>query len=86
MHYSFCVTGPTRWPGTARPRLPVALSGVRLQIMTLLWVHPGLTPADVQERLGLTKDLAPTIRSMTRDGLLRRVWKGVYMAAIAAED
>jgi len=62
----------------------VALSGVRLQIITLLREHPkGLTPAEVQERLGCPKDLAPTIRSMARDGLLRRVAKGIYTAATA---
>ena len=77
-------TPAPQWrPGTLRPRLPVALSGVRLQIMTLLRDLPGLTPADVQERLGCPKDLAPTIRSMARDGLLRRVQKGVYTAVIA---
>lgn len=72
---------PQWQPGTARPRLPVALSGVRLQIMTLLREHPGLTPADVQVRLGLTKDLAPTIRSMARDGLLRRDHRERHRAA-----
>ena len=80
-------TPPPLWrPGTARPRLPVAVSGVRLQIMTLLRDHRGLTPAQVQERLGCPKDLAPTIRSMARDGLLRRVEKGVYTAVSATEE
>lgn len=76
-------TSAPQWqPGTARPRLPVAVSGVRLQIMTLLRDHPnGLTPREVQEQLGCPKDLAPTIRSMARDGLLRRVAKGIYTAA-----
>ena len=75
-------TPTPQWrPGTTRPRLPVALSGVRLQIVTLLRAHPrGLTPAEVQEHLGCPKDLAPTIRSMARDGLLRRVAKGIYTA------
>ena len=74
-------------PGSARPRLPVAVSGIRLQVRTLLHAHPaGLTPAEVQERLGCPKDLAPTIRSMALDGLLRRVAKGIYTAAIAAEE
>lgn len=70
---------PLWQPGTPRPRLPVAVSGVQLQIVTLVREHPqGLTPAAVQERLGLTKVLAPTIRSMARDGRLRRVAKGIY--------
>jgi hypothetical protein len=69
---------PPRPPGTPYAD---ARGTVRRQILALLQEHPdGLTPAEMRTRLGATKRLAQTCIGMRRDGLLRRVERGRYVA------
>jgi DNA-binding IclR family transcriptional regulator len=47
--------------------------------VALLREHPkGLSPSQVWSELGVTKTLTPTMATMLRDGLLRRVASGRY--------
>jgi len=70
--------GHARPPGTPYPD---ARGTTRRQILTLLQDHPeGLTPAEMRILLGFTKRLAQTCLGMRRDGLLRRVERGRYVA------
>jgi excisionase family DNA binding protein len=71
-------------PAQARPEETGPLfSDQRRQILALLQDHPeGLTPVQVRQRLGSDKDLGQTMKSMARDGWLRRLRPGVY----AVED
>jgi len=55
---------------------------MRQRITALLRDHPKkLTPAEMRERLETTKRLAQTCLRIRRDGLLRRVERGRYVAA-----
>jgi hypothetical protein len=57
-------------------------SKIRRQILELLQNHPeGLSPVDVRKILNAKKDLGSTIKSMARDGLLRRLEIGRYSVA-----
>jgi hypothetical protein len=54
---------------------------MRRRIVALLQEHPeGLTPAEMRTRLGVDKRLADTCLGMRRDGLLRWVERGRYVA------
>lgn len=66
-------------PSTSPPR-----GAMRQQIVALVRDHPeGLSPAETRRRLGSDKDLGSTMKAMARDGLLRRVTTGWYVAAEA---
>ena len=55
---------------------------MRRRIVALLQEHPaGLSPVQARQRLGVDKDLGPTMKAMARDGLLRRVETGRYVGA-----
>jgi DNA-binding IclR family transcriptional regulator len=55
---------------------------MRRQIVALLREYPeGLTPAEIQERLGVERSLTDTCQGMLRYGLLRRLERGRYGAA-----
>jgi hypothetical protein len=55
---------------------------MRRRIVALLREHPeGLTPAEIRGFLGVDRPLADTLLGMRRDGLVRRVGYGRYMAA-----
>jgi excisionase family DNA binding protein len=76
---------PPAATASAPPSLPPRskdkpLSGVRQQIVTLLRAHPdGLPPAQVRALLPAEKDVADTMRGMSRDGILRRLATGRYV-------
>ena len=54
---------------------------LRRRIVALLQEHPdGLSPVQTRQRLGIDKDLGSTMKAMVRDGLLRRVATGWYVA------
>jgi Helix-turn-helix domain len=54
---------------------------MRRCIVALLQGHSeGLSPAQVRQRLGSAKDLQSTMKHMVREGLLRRVERGQYIA------
>jgi len=72
---------PAPRTGAAIP-LTGARGNLRRRIVALLQEHPeGLTPAEMRIRLGVDKRLAATCLGMRRDGLLRRVGRGRYVAA-----
>ena len=49
--------------------------------MALLQEHPeGLSPVQMRQLLSVGKDLGQTMKAMARDGLLRRVETGRYVA------
>ena len=53
---------------------------MRRRIVALLEEHPeGLSPVQTRQLLGMGKDLGSTMKSMSRDGLLRRVETGRYV-------
>jgi hypothetical protein len=57
---------------------------MRRRIVALLQDHPaGLTPAEMQARLGVERRLADTCLGMRRDGLLQRVGWGRYAVRTA---
>ena len=57
---------------------------MRQRIVALLQAHPeGLSPAETRRRLASDKKLVSTMKAMARDGLLRRVTTGWYVAAEA---
>jgi DNA-binding transcriptional MerR regulator len=52
---------------------------IRRRIVELLRDYPeGLSGHQTREFLGVEKDLRPTLKAMVRDGLIRRVGKGLY--------
>jgi len=52
---------------------------VRRRIVALLEDYPeGLTPAEIQARLGVRRNLVDVCQGMLRYGLLRRVARGRY--------
>jgi hypothetical protein len=52
---------------------------IRRRIVELLRDYPeGLSGHQTREFLGVEKDLRPTMKGMVRDGLIRRVGKGLY--------
>ena len=54
---------------------------MRRRIVTLLHDYPeGLTPAEIRTLLRVGKRLSNTCIAMRRDGLLRRVGQGRYVA------
>src|SRR5262245_29156987 len=56
---------------------------IRKRIVALLREHPeGLTPAEMRSLLSIDKDVGDTCLGMRRDGLVRRVGPGRYVAAI----
>jgi hypothetical protein len=64
--------------------LEVPRGDMRRRIMALLHDHPeGLSPAQVRRVLAVDKDLGATMKAMARDGLLRRVQTGWYVAITA---
>jgi excisionase family DNA binding protein len=78
-------SAPPAATASTPPSLPprskdTPLSGVRQQIVDLLRAHPeGLPPAQVRALLVAEKDLADTMRGMSRDGILRRLEIGRYV-------
>ena len=55
---------------------------MRQRILALLRAYPeGLSPAQARQQLGITKNLAPTMTAMRRDGLLQRREWGRYVVA-----
>ncbi len=72
-------------PGERTPRDASPPRGaMRQQILALVRDHPeGLSPAETRRRLGSDKDLGSTMKAMARDGLLRRVTTGWYVATEA---
>jgi hypothetical protein len=73
---------------TPEARAPSALAAprgdMRRRIIALLQNHPeGLSPAQTRCLLDVDKDLGSTMKAMARDGLLRRVQTGWYVAITA---
>jgi hypothetical protein len=67
---------PTRPPGASGTD---TRGTMRRRIVTLLTDHPeGLTPADMQARLGVERTLVDVCQGMLRYGLIRRVARGRY--------
>lgn len=59
----------------------VARGEIRQRIVALLREHPeGLSPVQTRHLLGIEKDLGSTMKAMARDGLVRRVQTGWYVA------
>lgn len=75
-------SAPGPVPGPGAPAAPEVPRGdMRRRIMALLHDHPeGLSPAQVRRALVVDKDLGATMKAMARDGLLRRVQTGWYVA------
>ena len=75
---------PATAPPTSRvsPALPQReRSNMRQRIVALLHDYPeGLSPAQSRQLLGVDKDLGSTMKAMVRDGLLRRLGAGRYVA------
>ena len=58
-----------------------ARGDMRRRIVALLQDHPqGLTPAEIQERLAIERNLTDTVLGMVRYGLVQRVGRGRYVA------
>jgi hypothetical protein len=76
---------PVPVPGLGAPAAPeVSRGDMRRRIVALLQDHPeGLSPAQVRRLLAVDKDLGATMKAMARDGLLRRVQTGWYVAITA---
>ena len=69
----------TRQPGASQAN---ARGAMRQRIVALLADYPdGLTPGEIQARLGAERSLTDTCQGMLRYGLLRRVGRGRYGAA-----
>lgn len=70
-----------------QPAMPPAMlqqerGNMRQRIVALLRDYPdGLSPMQTRQLLGVEKDLGSTMKAMLRDGLLRRVVLGQYIAA-----
>jgi hypothetical protein len=75
-------TPPPALPGPGTPAMASAPRGdMRRRIVTLLQEYPeGLSPVQTRQLLGVAKDLGSTMKAMARDGLLRRVETGRYVA------
>jgi len=74
---------PARQPTPARTSPPAgdARGAMRRRIVALLREHPtGLTPREMQERLGVARNLTDTCQGMLRYGLLKRLEHGKYGA------
>jgi hypothetical protein len=55
--------------------------------VALVQDHPeGLSPAQTRRMLDIEKDLGSTMKAMSRDGLLRRVEPGRYVAAESSRN
>jgi hypothetical protein len=68
---------PTGQPGAS---LVGSRSGMRQRIVALLRDYPeGLTPGEMQARLGVARSLTDTCQGMLRYGLLRRLERGRYV-------
>ena len=69
-----------RPPLAPRPLGTADMKGaIRRRIVELLRDYPaGLSGHQTREFLGVEKDLRPTLKAMVRDGLIRRVGKGLY--------
>jgi hypothetical protein len=78
-------SAPVPAPGLGAPAAPEGSRGdMRRRIMALLHDHSeGLSPAQVRRLLDVDKDLGSTMKAMARDGLLRRVQTGWYVAITA---
>jgi len=78
-------TPPPALPGPGAPVVASAPRGdMRRRIVALLQEHPeGLSPVQTRQLLGLAKDLGSTMKSMARDGLLRRIGTGWYVVGEA---
>src|SRR3989442_10398538 len=69
--------GPMPTSETSMPR-----GEMRRRIVALLQEYlEGLSPAQTRHLLGIDKDLGSTMKAMARDGLIRRVETGRYVAA-----
>lgn len=63
------------------PKSPTDRGAMRRRILELVRDSPeGLTPAEIRTSLGVEKRLSNTCLAMLRDGLLRRVGHGRYVA------
>ena len=73
-------------PGQSAPVVHELPRGeMRRRLVALLQDHPdGLSPAPTRQLLGVAKDLGSTMKAMARDGLLRRVAQGWYVATEAS--
>jgi hypothetical protein len=59
---------------------------MRRRILEVLRAHPaGLTPAEIQDRLGMQRSLVDTCQGMLRYGLVQRVGRGRYVAAASTQ-
>jgi DNA-binding transcriptional MerR regulator len=67
-------------PLVPRPLGTTEMKGaIRRRIVELLRDYPeGLSGQQTREFLAVEKDLRPTMKAMVRDGLIRRVGKGLY--------
>src|SRR5262249_55112970 len=75
---------PRRVADAAAPPTPSGdpRGALRRRIVALLQDHPeGLTPAEMQERLGVERSLTDTVLGMLRYGLVQRVGRGRYVVA-----
>jgi len=71
-------------PPPGAPGAPAgdARGSMRRRIVALLRDYPeGLTPAEIEARLGVDRSLTDTCQGMLRYGLIRRVGRGRYVAA-----
>jgi hypothetical protein len=81
-HGAVPVSTPSAPAGQEAPR-----GEMRQRIVALLREYPeGLSPVQVRELLGVDKNLADTCFAMARDGLLRRVGHGLYVAAAPSRN
>jgi hypothetical protein len=73
---------PTPHPDSKTPAADAPPRGeMRRRIVALLQEHPeGLSPVQTRQLLGIDKDLGSTMKAMARDGLVRRVEMGWYVA------
>jgi hypothetical protein len=67
--------------GPAVHRTPDSAKGdMRRRIVAVLREYPeGLSPAQTRQRLGIEKDLGPTMKGMVRDGVIHRIEVGRYV-------
>jgi hypothetical protein len=72
---------PTLATGPTATRSRAERGAMRQRIVALLQAHPeGLSPTQIRQHLGVEHLLANTVLAMARDGLLRRIAPGVYVA------
>jgi hypothetical protein len=85
--YDRLLEAPRSAPAPASP-VPGAASDtsaprgeLRRRIVALLGEYPdGLSPVQTRHLLGMENDLGSTMKAMVRDGVLRRIATGVYVA------